>query len=290
MNSNKKNSGKAKTAAVITLIAGVSVFVLCGLYNGLKVCTYEVQTKSDKNNIRIAVVSDLHSCHYGDNGEKLIAALNEQKPDIVALTGDIFDERMSNDNAESFLKQISARYTCFFVTGNHEYRGGKSSFEERMKIIEKYGIIRLSSSVKTITINGETINIGGVDDPYSSNTDYDGYSSDAPSFGEQLKAVQKLADNGRYTVLLSHRPEFIKQYAACNFDLVLCGHTHGGQWRIPGLLNGLFAPNQGLFPKYAGGEYSLENTTMIVSRGLAKESTHIPRFYNRPELVTVDIH
>ena len=74
-----------------------------------------------------------------------------------------------------------------------------------------------------------------------------------------------------------------------DFDLVLCGHAHGGQWAIPGILNGLYAPNQGMFPKYAGGRYDFERGTLIVSRGLARESTPAPRVFNRPELVIIDL-
>ena len=77
--------------------------------------------------------------------------------------------------------------------------------------------------------------------------------------------------------------------AGRGFELVLAGHAHGGQWRLPGLLNGLFAPDQGLFPTYAGGRYALGDTTLLVSRGLARESTRLPRFYNRPELVMVEL-
>ncbi|MBQ4118259.1 MAG: metallophosphoesterase, partial [Oscillospiraceae bacterium] len=92
-----------------------------------------------------------------------------------------------------------------------------------------------------------------------------------------------------FNVLLVHRPEYIEQYAKLGFDLVLCGHAHGGQWRIPGVLNGIYAPGQGVFPKYAGGIYEVNGTTLVVSRGLAKESTPIPRVFNRPELVIIDI-
>ena len=92
-----------------------------------------------------------------------------------------------------------------------------------------------------------------------------------------------------FNLLLIHAPDNFEDYARLGFDLVLCGHTHGGQWRIPGLLNGIYAPGQGLFPKYAGGLYEKDGTTMIVSRGLAKESTYIPRIFNRPELVIIDI-
>ena len=70
---------------------------------------------------------------------------------------------------------------------------------------------------------------------------------------------------------------------------MLCGHAHGGQWRIPGILNGLYCPGEGLFPEYAGGLYEKDGTVMIVSRGLAKESNIVPRIFNRPELVIIDI-
>ena len=94
------------------------------------------------------------------------------------------------------------------------------------------------------------------------------------------------AENGAYTILLSHRPEYFVLYEDRDFDLVLCGHAHGGQWRIPGILNGLYAPHQGLFPQYAGGRHDGEDITMIVSRGLGTHSVNI-RLNNKPELVVI---
>ena len=88
---------------------------------------------------------------------------------------------------------------------------------------------------------------------------------------------------------MTHRPERVSDYAGSGFDLVLAGHAHGGQWRLPGLINGVLAPNQGMFPTYAGGRYEIGGATLIVSRGLARESTRVPRLFNRPELVVVDI-
>lgn len=105
-----------------------------------------------------------------------------------------------------------------------------------------------------------------------------------------LQRASSDIDPRAFTVLLAHRPERIDKYAATgDFDLVVSGHAHGGQVRIPGLINGLFAPNQGFFPKYAGGQYEVDGTTLVVSRGLARESTRIPRVFNRPELVLVEI-
>ncbi|MBR4319366.1 MAG: metallophosphoesterase, partial [Oscillospiraceae bacterium] len=115
------------------------------------------------------------------------------------------------------------------------------------------------------------------------------FSKNSNSTEQQLKLLNETAQNGNYTILLSHRPELFPLYENCQFDLVLSGHAHGGQWRIPYLLNGLYAPNQGLFPEYAGGKYQSGQVTMLVSRGLARESTKLPRFYNRPELVVIDL-
>lgn len=93
-------------------------------------------------------------------------------------------------------------------------------------------------------------------------------------------------DSADFTVLLAHRPELLAKYAQFPLDLVVSGHAHGGQVRIPGVLNGLYAPNQGWFPKLAGGAYAQGGTTLIVSRGLAVR-TRLPRIFNRPEVVLV---
>ncbi|MDO4733224.1 MAG: metallophosphoesterase, partial [Bacillota bacterium] len=89
------------------------------------------------------------------------------------------------------------------------------------------------------------------------------------------------------SILLSHRPECTAFYESSGFDLELSGHAHGGQLRIPGLLNGLYAPNQGFFPKYAGGLYQLGKTSLLVSRGLCK--SRLPRVFNRPELAIIEL-
>ena len=91
-----------------------------------------------------------------------------------------------------------------------------------------------------------------------------------------------------YSILVTHRPERVESYAASGFDLIVAGHAHGGQARLPGLINGVYAPNQGLFPNYAGGMYVLTaQTSMVVSRGLCRNV--IPRIFNPPELVIIDI-
>ena len=148
--------------------------------------------------------------------------------------------------------------------------------------MEKYGITRLRGEVKVLEINGNSIAVAGVDDP-------DLWYHEEGDFYQQMQTVTQNIPQDAFSILLTHRPELYKTYLGRGFDLVLAGHAHGGQWRIPGILNGLYAPNQGIFPKYAGGRYSDGVTTMIVSRGLARESTLIPRIYDRPELVVIEI-
>ncbi len=274
---------KKKVKIIIFII--IALFVIIGLYCGLIVRNYVIETDKINNPVRIALITDLHSCKYGEKQQNLINEIDVQKPDVIMMSGDIFDDKVEDTNSEYFIQGISGKYPCYYVAGNHEYWSGLENFNIKMDILKKYNINILSAELETININGETINICGVDDP-------DGYTviDNSEIFNKQLDIVGELADkNNYYTILLSHRPEFFELYTEYNFDLVLSGHAHGGQWRIPYILNGLYAPNQGLFPKYAGGEYTENDTTMIVSRGLARESTLVPRFYNCPELVIIDL-
>ena len=265
----------------------LAVFFVSGFDARLKIRNYTVDSEKIQTPLRIALISDLHSCKYGENQRQILDALDSQNPDLVMLAGDIFDDVLPDDNTEDFLKGMDSKYPVFYVTGNHEFWSGEHAFLRKMDILEKYNATVLSGERAEIEINGETLNICGVDDPdaymlFSNRKDY-------KTFPEQIQYVSELAEKEVYTILLSHRPEHFDFYAQNGFDMVLSGHAHGGQWRIPLLLNGFFAPNQGFFPKYAGGKYEELSTTMIVSRGLAKQSTPIPRFFNRPELVIIDL-
>lgn len=257
------------------------VLVLPGLYNRLLVRYYRVRDDKITQKIRIALVTDLHSCLYGEKQAELIDAITAQKPDLVMMAGDIFDDVLPNENTEYLLQGIAGKYPCYYVFGNHEYQS--KQVEEKNRVLQKYGITVLDDTGKEVEFHGQKIRICGVNDPYA-----------VPERAVQKECyrqrVQKLAPaDNVYTVLLAHRPEYFPLYADCGFHLVLCGHAHGGQWRIPGIINGLYAPGQGIFPKYAGGLHRRNKTTLVVSRGLAREKTWVPRIYNRPELVIVDI-
>lgn len=248
----------------------------------LKIRYYTVRTEKMGESVRIVLVTDLHSCKYGREEEKLIAAIEGQKPDIILLGGDICDDKIPNDNTEALLKGIANSYPCYYVTGNHEYWSNR--IDKILDLFQSYGVTVLSGTSDIIKIRSQSLNICGISDP-----DIIRYTDSPIGAREQLQTLEHVPDNGLYTILLAHRPEWIDTYAEYDFDLVLSGHAHGGQWRLPGIINGVFAPDQGMFPKYAGGRYISGDMTMIVSRGLARESTPIPRIFNRPELVVVDL-
>ncbi len=276
----KQFNKKAVITRIVEMIGlVVALVVICDMR--LKTVHYNVESTEVEHPVRIALITDLHSDWYGKNQSVLMNALEEQKPDVVFLAGDIFDDNKSYTNTEITLQQLSERYPCYYVTGNHEY--WSKDIDNILAIVESYQIPILSADCETVEIHGQKINICGVDDP-----DVASYANGVGIL-DQLKEAEEAADPEAYTILLSHRPEFAEIYKRYDFDLILCGHAHGGQWRLPGIMNGLYAPNQGLFPKYAGGRYDFESYTMIVSRGLARESTPVPRVLNRPELVIIDL-
>lgn len=229
--------------------------------------------------VRFALVTDLHSCYYGKDQSQLIRMIDKEKPDAILLSGDIFDDRLGQKNARIFIEGVADRYPCFYVTGNHEFWSKKE--DEMKEFLASKGVTVLEGNARNISINGNDIDICGVDDPtYMTESEWE----------ERLDRADKESNSGNYRILLSHRPEKVEAYKKYDFDLILCGHAHGGQWRIPFTKRGVAAPNQGLFPAYVDGLYDLDNgSEMIVSRGLARERMPYPRFFNHPEVVIIDI-
>ena len=268
---------------VLAIIASLA-FSVFAIDSRLKVTHYTVENEGSETPLRIAFITDLHSCSYGGSEmTDLIEKVGAQNPDVVLLGGDIFDSRrMPDDNAITALKALGAKYPCYFVSGNHEVRHEKLDYYK--EIVASCGVTVLDGFNTKIAISA----VSGTPDIYGFD-DTTAYKN----LDEQLAHIKQTTENFHFeesfNVLLIHRPENFEHYVDLGFDLVLAGHAHGGQWRIPGVLNGLYVPDQGLFPEYAGGLYEKDGTTMIVSRGLAKESTYIPRIFNRPELVIIDI-
>ncbi len=274
--------GRKRKISFVILSCLILLLLLIAFNTKLKIRSYEVCSDKIREPVRLVLITDLHSCKYGENQKELIEAIDRQKPDLILLGGDICDDKIPNDNTKALLGGIASRYPCYYVTGNHEY--WSNQIDKILELFLSYGVTILSGNSDTIEIRGQALNVCGISDP-----DIVRYTDSSTGAREQLQALEHVPDNGLYTILLAHRPEWIDLYGTYDFDLVLSGHAHGGQWRLPGLINGVFAPDQGMLPKYAGGKYGVNGTTMIVSRGLARESTSVPRIFNRPELVVVDL-
>ena len=227
---------------------------------------------------RIAQVSDLHNAEFGDGNEKLIELLSQTDPDMIVITGDLIDSRHTDiEIALEFARQAINIAPSYYVSGNHEAR--VREYEDLKMGLAEAGVNVLEDQKVQITREGESITLMGIDDP-SFQEDY--LFGDSESVARQaITDLQNESD--RYTILLSHRPELFDLYVDTGMDLVLSGHAHGGQFRLP-FIGGLVAPNQGFFPKYDAGLFSVGSTNMIVSRGVGNSIIPI-RFNNRPEIV-----
>ncbi len=246
------------------------ILILSGLPYGIAVRRYEVSSPKIGSKIKIALISDLH----GEDYEKPARLVKAEKPDIIVLCGDIFDEQTADDNAHSLIRSLLPVAPVYFVTGNHEgFR--KDDPVLKSKLIGM-GVIVLDNRSEKVSLRGTDMTFTGIDDPVLSG---------GGRYMRRLTELQK-PDSG-FTVLLAHRPEYASHYDA---DLVLSGHTHGGLIRIPHILNGLVAPGQGFFPRYAGGIYEYKpRKHMVVSRGLSKRTGVLVRMWNPPEICIVNL-
>lgn len=263
---------------ILPALAILVVLTLIALDERLILRTYTVASPKLTAEVRLAVVTDFHS---SDNADDVVAMVASCAPDAVLLVGDLFDDDTANRPPErtlSLMRQLSAQYPCYYVSGNHEAWTGE--MDALYQQTEEAGVTVLRMSSGVLTVRGQRIALCGIPDPYEM------VFSGAPDTEEQLRQALEDVDSADFTVLLAHRPELLAKYAQFPLDLVVSGHAHGGQVRIPGVLNGLYAPNQGWFPKLAGGAYTQDGTTLIVSRGLAVR-TRLPRIFNRPEVVLV---
>ena len=269
---------------VAVLAAAVVIWIAWG-NTALELNTYTVSSEKLPeafNGFRIAHVSDLHNTEIGKDNETLLEMLKQAEPDIIAITGDMIDARNTDmDIALHFAMEAMKIAPCYYVTGNHEAR--IAEYEKFREPLSELGVVILEDENVMIEREGETIELVGIDDP-SFDIDY--------LLGDSVAAVrskfEKLEFEGEsFTVLLSHRPELFEIYSEYNLDLVLSGHAHGGQFRLP-LLGGLIAPNQGLFPKYDAGLYAEDTTSMIVSRGIGNSAFPF-RFNNRPEVILIEL-
>ncbi len=271
------------TLGLALVLLGALVFAV--FYHGLTAPEYTVFTEKIKNGetIRAVLMTDLHSSIFEPGQKLLILRVVDLRPDVIFLSGDMADDRNPFEGMALLLNGIANLAPCYYVTGSHDYRSG--DINNIKAAITGYGVTVLEGQTTELTVKGQRLLISGIDDPSMAST-YPGENED-DAYRRALNAFDHLDREG-YNILVAHRPDFITEYGALGFDLVLSGHTHGGQVRIPLILNGLYAPNQGYFPKHAGGLYNVNGTNLLVSRGLSYYP-ELPRIFNPPEIVLVEL-
>ena len=281
-------TAKKKKFIFLAVVAAVLVALVIWIAWGntaLELNTYTVSSAKlpqSFDGYRIAHVSDLHNAEMGKDNEKLLTILRDADPDMIAITGDLIDSRSTNvEIALNFIREAVKIAPCYYVTGNHEAR--VNEYDELKSGMEAAGVIVLEDARAEISLEGKTITLIGVNDP-SYQTDY--------LFGDSetvmdTKLEELHTEDDVFTILLSHRPELFDIYADHGMDLILSGHAHGGQFRLP-FIGGLVAPNQGLFPEYDAGIYTEGNTNMLVSRGVGNSILPF-RINNRPEVILIEL-
>ncbi len=255
-----------------------------------KIVIYDSGIPSAFNGFRIVQVSDLHNAEFGRGNNELLEVIEDCRPDIIVATGDIIDSgRTDTLTAALFVENAMKTAPVYYVTGNHEARllkqggTGKDEYFKLESIMVNAGANVLHGESVSIERGESEIQIIGIDDP-----EYLRLNKYAGENRITLSNIDEFIKEDIFTVLLSHRPELFEEYAKSGVNLVIAGHAHGGQFRLP-FVGGLFAPNQGFFPRYDSGLYEKNNTKMVVSRGLGNSAVPI-RFNNRPEIVVIELN
>ncbi len=223
---------------------------------------------------RIVLLSDGHGKEFGKNNETLIQAVQQAKPDLIVYTGDIIDDKEQLSSLTSLARGLSQIAPTYYVTGNHEW--AVREMNKLFSLLEENGVSPLRNTYVTIEQNGSSIFLCGVDDPNG--------PADQKTPEELYQELIEQEEDG-FSILLAHRNNRFPEYASCGFDLVLSGHGHGGIIRLP-FTDGLVGTEQNWFPTYTNGLYSLDNSQLVVSRGLGNVGNSF-RLFNRPHIPVI---
>lgn len=279
----------------ISLITLVFVGITVHQNTSIKITKYEVKNKNlpeSFDKFKIVQLSDIHNDYYGEKLEDLAKKVENEKPDIIAITGDLVDaQRYNAENTLAFIDRIKDISPIYFVYGNHDIGiEGDNYYTRIVEELEERGVKFLNVKSDTIVRGNDSINIVGIQDP-STIYNIERFARLDTSEEVNEAMIEEVLNNrinkNGFTLMLAHRPEYFDIYKNYDIDLVLTGHAHGGQFRIP-FIGGIYAPNQGLFPKYTSGMHTENKTSMIISRGLGNSRLPI-RIFNTPEIVSVTL-
>ena len=284
----KDRENKKRRATLPVLLAVPAALTAWVYWGNISIGTTRIAVRSEKipepfAGFTIAQVSDLHNAKFGAGQRRLLTAVRSASPDIIAVTGDLIDSRRTDvEVAMEFIRGAVEIAPVYYVTGNHEARMALNKTQaasgEALKAqLQAAGVVMLDDRAVALSRGGASIRLLGLAAP--------AYARITGGIGAKLSGL--LGTDSEYSILLSHKPSLFDVYAAAGADLVLCGHIHGGQIRIP-FVGGLLNPDIRFFPPYSAGLYKQGGTQMIVSRGLGNSKLPV-RINNRPELVVITL-
>ncbi|MBC1459205.1 metallophosphoesterase [Listeria newyorkensis] len=235
---------------------------------------------------RILQLSDVHGDTFGRYNHRLIKKIWAIDPDIIVVTGDLLDGDEGINTAITLMRKLARRYPIYYVTGNHEARS--ANLEDLLPELDKAGITYLKNQHVYIERDGKSFALAGIDDPSMliqkphQLTFAEEIAREEEIVATEIEEATTGIPDSIFTFLLSHRPEKWPLYQQAPVDLICCGHAHGGQVRLP-FTEGLYAPHQGLMPKWTAGLKEANGKAMIISRGVGN-ATLVPRVFNEPDL------
>lgn len=273
---------------IVCIITLVLIWIMLYDTNRFVITRHTVKDKRIRKEVRAVMLADLHNKQFGKNNEKLLAAIEECRPDFILVAGDILTAKPkeSLDTAVQLLQALSAKYPVYYGNGNHEHRL-KLYPDVYGDMAQRYGKALEEAGIKPLVNDHVTLQEYGIS-VYGSEIDRFYYKRFKVQHMEAdyLEGILGQASMDNYTILLAHNPDYFSQYAAWGADLVCSGHVHGGMVRVPFINRGVVSPNVRLFPKYDGGVFKEGKSTMLLSRGLGVHTIPV-RIFNPGELYLI---
>ncbi len=277
----KKKEKRGLRNLIMIILALIVILGICYIDSNRRLTVTEYDVYSDRlpeafEGFRIVQLSDLHGAVFGEGNEKLLDKIRAAEPDIIAVTGDMFDENTDEGYAPELTEQLCEIAPVYYVSGNHEWViNPRNTFKE----MEAAGANVMRNEYETLTVEGETAVLAGADDP---NGPYDMKTK------EELVGEIK-AETDDYIIMLSHRNTDLDLWASLGVDLVLCGHAHGGFIRLP-FVGGILRHREEWDHPTIEGVFEKDGTVMIVSRGIGSSGKLALRLFNNPEIVVAVLH
>lgn len=280
---------------VVVVVAILLIYVIWQ-YQELKkfeITQYEMLTPKVNKEVKMVVISDLHSFSYGTENERLLDAVKDQRPDLILIPGDLIVSAMTDkyDISAKLVEKLVPIAPVVFCNGNHESHVQQDIIEEEIRYayqdyqrrLEHFGVIFLNDTHKLFQLPGGQVRVSGIELPLTCYKKWKKPKLETSYLQKQLGS----ASTDHLQILLAHHPAFAEQYAKWGADITVCGHNHGGLVRLPGI-GSIISPQFMLFPKYDAGEFTIAGRKVYISRGLGTHTLHI-RIFNRAELAVITV-